>query len=67
MLYTKPNAAAYLAVSERTLVRLVAAGKLAVVRIGRLAHFDERDLEEFVESRKSVSHRQPLSPAQRVM
>lgn len=40
--------AKYLDVSERTVERLIASGKLKAVRIGRLLRISDDDLQEFL-------------------
>jgi len=50
------EAAGALAVSERTLARLTAAGEVPVVRIGRRVLYDRQDLRRFVSSRKGGGH-----------
>jgi excisionase family DNA binding protein len=44
------DAAAWLTVSTRTLRRLVAEGRLPVVRIGRTVRFKRSDLDQFTRS-----------------
>lgn len=56
-----PQAARYLAVSERTARRLVSSGQLKTVRIGRAVRIAPEDLAAFVESlRRDVAS--PGSP-----
>lgn len=49
------GAARYLKISTRSLRRLVATGKLPVVRIGGVIRIDSRDLRELVEQSKDVA------------
>lgn len=51
-LLTLPEAAQGLRVSERTIRRQVAAGRLRCVRIGRRLLFDTSDVSRFVAARK---------------
>ena len=51
-LYKVDRAARWLGVAEKTIRRLIAAGDLAVVRIGRQIRISERELARFFE-RKS--------------
>jgi excisionase family DNA binding protein len=54
LLLTAREAAAYLAISERTLWSLTAPrGPIRVVRIGRTVRYDRRDLLVFVDTRKA--------------
>jgi excisionase family DNA binding protein len=48
---TRDSAAAYLAVSKRTLDRLVQAGELRAYRIGRHRRFRVEDIDSFIASR----------------
>lgn len=47
-LLTLLDAAERLSVSEKTLRRVIAAGELSIVRIGRLVRIREADLERFI-------------------
>ena len=51
-LLTLRQVAGFLGVSEKTVRRLVAAGKLRCVRLGRVLRFQPADLFRFVEARK---------------
>ena len=51
-LLTLRQAAEYLGVSEKTVRRLVAAGKLHCVHVGRVLRFEPADLFRFVEAWK---------------
>ena len=51
-LMTLRQAAEYLGVSEKTVRRLVAAGKLHCVHVGRVLRFEPADLFRFVEAWK---------------
>ena len=51
-LWTLQEASEYLAVSERTIRRQVAAKRLRCVRIGRRLLFDRSDVSRFVVARK---------------
>jgi excisionase family DNA binding protein len=56
-LLTLPDVVAYLQLSVRTIRRLIASERLAVVRLGRAIRVRPRDLEAFVASsgqRRSV-------------
>jgi excisionase family DNA binding protein len=46
---------AYLGVSERTIRREVAAGRLLAVKIGRQVRFDPPDVARYVAARKGAS------------
>ena len=52
-------AANALAIGERTLARLTAAGQIPVVQIGRLVRFDPHDLTAWIESRKADAGARP--------
>ena len=52
-LVTRKQAAAFLAVSERTIANLQASGELRPVRIGRAVRYSLRDLEALIESKRS--------------
>jgi excisionase family DNA binding protein len=56
-LLTRSQAAANLAVNVRTLARLLAAGELPCVRIGRAVRIRADDLDEFIERRRSPTGR----------
>jgi excisionase family DNA binding protein len=47
-LFTKPEGKDYLRLSEPTVNRLIRAGRLPVVRIGRRVLFRQEDLDAFV-------------------
>jgi len=47
------EAAAYLALSEKTLWNLTNAGQMRAVRMGRLVRYDPADLDEFIEQAKT--------------
>ena len=51
-LWTLPEAAAYLRISERQVRRESAAGRLRCVRIGRRLLFDPKDVSRFVAAAK---------------
>lgn len=51
-LLTRDATAAYLAVSKRTLDRLVQAGEIPVYRISGHRRFRIADIEQFIRSRK---------------
>ncbi|QDS97702.1 helix-turn-helix transcriptional regulator [Adhaeretor mobilis] len=53
-LLTRPGAKAYLAVSQRKLDSLVAAGEIPVIRIGTCVRFDPADLEKCIATWKSA-------------
>jgi excisionase family DNA binding protein len=52
MLVSARDAAKLLAISERTLWSLTAAGEIPVVRIGRSVRYDPRDLQTWIERSK---------------
>ena len=52
----------YLQVNLRTIYRLIKAGKLPAVRVGRQWRFRRRDVDAWLESQRSSHHRQ-LPPA----
>ena len=54
-LLTVPQAAAALAVSERTVRSMIAAGALPIVRVGRAIRIHSDDLRAFVEERRGVA------------
>lgn len=56
LLYTRPEAAAKLAISLRTLDLHVALGNLPVVKIGKSARFRHSSLEFFIESNETRIH-----------
>ena len=47
--YTIPECAEALRISERTVRRAIAAGKLQVIRVGRLVRVPAESLRQFVE------------------
>jgi excisionase family DNA binding protein len=47
-----PEAAQFLALSERTVWQMVADGRLQSVRVGRALRFDRRDLVAFIDAAK---------------
>jgi len=51
-LLTVPEAAAYLRVSDWTIYKLVRAGDLPVVHVGRGFLIDARDLDDFIDRSK---------------
>jgi excisionase family DNA binding protein len=51
-LLTLNQAAEYLAVSHWTLRKLIWAGAISHVRIGRLVQLDRADLDAFIEAKK---------------
>jgi len=51
-LMTLLEVAQYLAVSPKTVRRLVGRGKLSCVRVGRVLRFQQADLFRFVEARR---------------
>jgi excisionase family DNA binding protein len=51
-LLTLRQVAGFLGVSEKTVRRLVTAGKLHYIRVGRVLRFQPADLFRFVEARK---------------
>ena len=51
-LLTIRQVAAYLSISQRTVRRLVARGRLRCVRLGRMLRFQPADLFRFVEAWK---------------
>ena len=53
LLLTRPEAAAQLAISLRTLDLHVSLGNLPVVKIGKSARFRDSSLELFIESNES--------------
>jgi hypothetical protein len=59
-LLTRVDAALFLGIQPRTLDQWAWLGipKLKFTKVGRLAKYRQRDLEEFVESRSGVSSRQ---------
>ncbi len=52
-LLTPPDAAMALAISERTLARLTAAGELPTVRIGRSVRYSAKTIADFISLRES--------------
>lgn len=53
LLYTRPQAAAKLAISLRTLDEQVALGNLPVVKIGKSARFRPSALQYFIEANET--------------
>lgn len=53
-LLTPPDAARALAISERTLARLTAAGQLPTVRIGRSVRYSTKTIADFISQRESL-------------
>ena len=51
-LWTVRQVAAYLGLHEKTIYDMVAAGRLPVVRMGRLLRFDPRGMLRWVSARK---------------
>ncbi len=52
----KPKeAAAYLAISERTLWNLTKVGTIAAVKLARAVRYDLRDLDNFIQAAKKTS------------
>jgi excisionase family DNA binding protein len=51
-LLTIRQVAVYLAVSEKTVRRLIAAGRMRCVRIGRLIRIDPGDVSRWLSARK---------------
>jgi excisionase family DNA binding protein len=49
LLHKVPGAAKRLALSERSIWSLIAAGDIAVVRVGRSVRISERALQDFIE------------------
>jgi len=47
------EAAAYLAISERSIWNLEARGLLKPVRVGRIVRFDREDLDRFIQTAKN--------------
>jgi excisionase family DNA binding protein len=52
-LLTRPEAAAYLRLSQRKLDQLAANGRLPRVVIDRAVRFDRNDLDRFIQASKS--------------
>lgn len=52
---TKEQVAAYLAVSKRTLDRLIQSGEIPAYRIGGHRRFRREDVDSYVSSRKEES------------
>ncbi len=52
-LFRAREAAQYLGISERSLWTLSNMGDLPVIRIGRAVRYDIRDLDQWIEERKS--------------
>jgi excisionase family DNA binding protein len=46
------EAAAYLAISERSVWNLESRGLLKAVRVGRIVRFDREDLDRFIQTAK---------------
>lgn len=55
LLLTVREAADVLRVSERTLWSLTNSGELPSVRVGRSVRYDQNDLADWIESRKTLS------------
>jgi excisionase family DNA binding protein len=60
LLVNARDAARLLAISERTLWSLTAAGDIPVIRIGRAVRYDPRDLQAWIDRSKQ---RQPMAAA----
>ncbi len=56
LLLTPREAAAALAVCEKTLWSLAKRGELPAVRIGRAVRYDVADLRAWIDSRKGAAH-----------
>jgi excisionase family DNA binding protein len=54
LLVTVRQAAAVLAISERTLWALTKRGEIPVVRLGRAVRYDPKDLVRLIEGKKQV-------------
>jgi len=52
-LLTLDQVAEHLQVSRRTVERLVAAGRIRIVRVGRLIRVSERELEAYLAAQRS--------------
>ena len=55
LVYTIPQAAQQLAVSERTLARLVAEGQIETVKIGRNRRVPAEALDDYIKRLRSAS------------
>lgn len=53
-LLTPKEAAASLAISERTLWQLTSEGRIAAIRFGRAVRYDPADLRAFIAARRCV-------------
>ena len=51
-LLTVGEAASWLNVSEKTIRRLIASGRIKCIRLGRLVRLEPADVSRFVEARK---------------
>lgn len=52
MYYTISEATKVVHVSQRTLHKWIASGQLPIIKIGKVARIDVKDLEEFMQSHK---------------
>lgn len=55
----------YLQVNLRTVYRLIKAGKIPAVRVGRQWRFRKRDIDAWLDSQRPRGDRQPVDPAER--
>ena len=53
-LYSIPEACIYLGRSEWSVRRLIWAGELATVRVGRRVHVDIKDMDAFIDHHKEI-------------
>jgi excisionase family DNA binding protein len=56
----------YLQVNLRTVYRLIKAGKIPAVRVGRQWRFRKRDIDVWLDAQRPRSHRQAANPANRL-
>jgi excisionase family DNA binding protein len=56
-LLTRPQAAAYLNISQRTLDEQAARGNIRTVKIGRSVRFRKKTLDEFIEIKEDRPRR----------
>ncbi|HME02681.1 MAG TPA: helix-turn-helix domain-containing protein [Solirubrobacteraceae bacterium] len=58
-LLTIPDAAERLALSARTIEKLIAAGEISPLRIGRSVRLADAEIEQFIERKRHNDHERP--------
>lgn len=66
-LLTKTDVCEILAISQTTLQRILAAGELNSVKIGRRLRFEPKEVERYIESCRVRQVRKPVLSAKNVM